>query len=275
MKYLNNFIKFKQIKNQLMNFFHKFKIFLFHFSKKQYSLLKPYCSNLFHKIFKGKEEYVYLFFKTYKNYIYPVLGGISITLGLFYIMTILISEKTNLSSLDTDNISISFLSSKEVEELKTKDRRFPEKPKESQTPPTTPKTHAQQNKLEKPKISIPRQSLNLPKDFAKKDKFSIFENNSLDTHGNSEVTPIVRIEPNYPRKAATLGLEGFVILQFDITSSGTVTNISILQASPPQIFNRSATRALQKWKYKPKTTNNKPVMQKGLKVQLDFKLEKE
>ncbi len=254
MKYLN-FLKLKQI-------------------KKQFLILKSYFLNLFSKILKSKKDTSSFFWKIYKSSIYPILGGFFITLILFYIMTILISEKRSFLLVNKNNISINFLSSKEIEKLKTKDRRLPEKPKEPKNPPATPKLNTQPNTPKKPKLSIPKQILKLPKDFSKKNKFSTFGNNSVNSHGDSEVTPIIRIEPNYPRKAAIMGVEGFVILQFDITSLGTVSNISVLQASPPQIFNGNAVRALQKWKYKPKTVNGKPVLQKSLKVQLDFKLEK-
>ncbi len=274
MKNFKFFIKFKKSKNQLENIFYTLKNVLIDFIKKYYFILKSHYLDFLHKIFKGKEEILYLFLKTYKNYIYPILGGIFLTLTLFYIMTLLISQKKSLSKINTDNIFINFLSSKEIDELKTKDRRLPQKPKEIQTPPTTPKLNTQPNTPQKPKLSIPQQSLKLPKSILNKNSFSIFGNDAVHSYGDSEVTPIVRIEPNYPRKAAIIGAEGFVILQFDITAFGTITNISILQSSPPQIFNNSAIRALQKWKYKPKIVNNKPVMQKNLKVRLDFKLEK-
>ncbi|MCZ0932004.1 MAG: energy transducer TonB, partial [Oligoflexia bacterium] len=92
------------------------------------------------------------------------------------------------------------------------------------------------------------------------------------TNQDREGTPIFRIQPLYPRRAALQNIEGFVILQFDITAGGYTDNITVIQASPPQIFNSSAVQALRKWKYKPKIENGKPVRQKNLKVQLDFNL---
>ncbi|MGI9549340.1 MAG: energy transducer TonB [Bdellovibrionales bacterium] len=226
------------------------------------------------KIFKGKEASFYPRLQPYKKYIYPSFGALFITLSLFYLMTMLISQKKNLASNQDDSLSIQFLNTKELEDLKTTDRRAPENLKKIKKAPQTPTIKSEKKQLEKPQLSLPKQDLKLAKNIAKTSNFSVFGNQRGLPQGNSEVTPIVRIEPNYPRKAAIMGAEGFVILQFDITSLGTVTNISILQASPPEIFNRSAIIALQKWKYKPRILNNKPVLQKALKVRLDFKLEK-
>jgi len=216
-----------------------------------------------------------LLFKNYTRYIYPILGGAIITLSLLYLMTILIAQKKYMSSTNQKNISIQLLSLKEIEELKTTDRLIPEKPKQASMSPITPKVPIQKNNIEPPKLSIPKQTLKLSKSLTKQGQFAILGYGAGNRdQGDSEVTPIVRIEPQYPRKAALIGAEGFVILQFDITSVGTVTNISILQASPPNIFNNNAIKALQKWKYKPKIVHNKPMMQKGLKVRLDFILKK-
>lgn len=86
-------------------------------------------------------------------------------------------------------------------------------------------------------------------------------------------TPVVRIEPQYPRKAAMQGIQGWVRLSFDITAMGTVENVEVLDSQPKRIFDMEAKRALLKWKYKPKMEDGKAVPQKGEKVQLDFKLE--
>ncbi len=84
--------------------------------------------------------------------------------------------------------------------------------------------------------------------------------------------PIVRIEPRYPRAALQTGTEGWVNLTFDISETGAVTNVSVLEAQPKKVFNREAKRAVSKWKYRPKVINGKSVEQKGLQVRLDFNL---
>lgn len=89
---------------------------------------------------------------------------------------------------------------------------------------------------------------------------------------DGDATPIVRIEPKYPIQAARDGKEGYVILSFTINKIGGVENVKVLEAKPKRVFDKEARRALRKWKYKPKIVDGVPLEQKGLTVQLDFKM---
>lgn len=91
---------------------------------------------------------------------------------------------------------------------------------------------------------------------------------------DGEATPIVRIEPKYPVQAARDGKEGWVRLSFTINEVGGVEDVDVIEADPMRIFDREAKRALRKWKYKPKIVDGKPVKQPGMRVQLDFTLDK-
>ena len=89
---------------------------------------------------------------------------------------------------------------------------------------------------------------------------------------DGDATPIVRIEPKFPTKAARDGIEGWVQLSFEINEVGGVENVQVINAQPKRIFDREARKALRKWKYKPKVVDGKAMRQTGLTVQLDFKL---
>lgn len=66
---------------------------------------------------------------------------------------------------------------------------------------------------------------------------------------------------------------GFVLLSFDIDEAGKPINIRVIDSEPKLIFDKSAMSALSKWKYKPKVVDGVAVIQKNLKVQLDFELD--
>ena len=90
--------------------------------------------------------------------------------------------------------------------------------------------------------------------------------------GGSELRPKVRISPTYPMKAARDNIEGFVTLSFDISEVGQAINIQIVDAKPRGYFEKSARRALKKWKYDLESVRNGIGAQM---VTLAFKLEDE
>ncbi|BDF96163.1 M56 family metallopeptidase [Pseudoalteromonas sp. KAN5] len=83
------------------------------------------------------------------------------------------------------------------------------------------------------------------------------------------ISPIMRIEPLYPKQAAEQGISGSVVLKYDIDPAGNTANISVVNAKPEGVFNREAKRALKQWQYKPSNFGFKDVL-----VQLDFAIDK-
>jgi protein TonB len=90
---------------------------------------------------------------------------------------------------------------------------------------------------------------------------------------DKEVTPIFRANPKYPPTEAQNGTQGYVTLSFDVTTSGNVANIQIIDAQPKRVFDRAARQALRKWRYQPKMVSGSAVVMRGLKVRLDFTLD--
>lgn len=54
---------------------------------------------------------------------------------------------------------------------------------------------------------------------------------------------------NYPTRARSLGVEGQVRVKYDVTASGTVTNIQILAENPPDVFSSDLRRDISRWRY--------------------------
>ena len=63
--------------------------------------------------------------------------------------------------------------------------------------------------------------------------------------------PTKRGNPEYPRRARSRGIEGFVILEFTVTRSGAVEDITVVDAAPKRIFDRAAIRAAQDFVFEP------------------------
>ena len=84
-----------------------------------------------------------------------------------------------------------------------------------------------------------------------------------------------RTQPNYPIVAQQRGLEGWVLLTYDVDTSGSLSNIAVIDSEPRKIFDKEATRALRKWKFKPAMTNGQPIASVGQTVKIEFNMDQE
>lgn len=88
----------------------------------------------------------------------------------------------------------------------------------------------------------------------------------------SDVLPMLRIPPVYPRNAKLAKIQGFVKMEVVINPDGTVNDISVIEAKPPRMFDTAAVNAMKQWKFKPKLVNGVAVSQRAQQV-IEFKLE--
>ena len=88
---------------------------------------------------------------------------------------------------------------------------------------------------------------------------------------DTDPQPIVRIPPEYPVNGRG---DGFVLVQFDISPAGTVLNLRVVDASPRGMFEKSALRAIERWRYRPAVFEGRAVERRGIQVRLRFELER-
>lgn len=62
---------------------------------------------------------------------------------------------------------------------------------------------------------------------------------------------LVRIQPVYPARAQSRGIEGFVLLEFHVQPNGDVSDVTVVESEPDAIFDREAARAVQRWVFAP------------------------
>lgn len=62
--------------------------------------------------------------------------------------------------------------------------------------------------------------------------------------------PLIKHSPQYPQSCSAKGVEGVVIVQFDVTPEGNVINPQIIE-TVDRCFNRTVLATISKWKYPP------------------------
>jgi len=78
----------------------------------------------------------------------------------------------------------------------------------------------------------------------------------------------------YPANALRRGIEGYVDVRFDVTEYGGTDNIEVLHADPLGVFEKAAVRAVERWRYQPKTHEEKPVRFEGMMQRVRFEMQK-
>jgi protein TonB len=68
-----------------------------------------------------------------------------------------------------------------------------------------------------------------------------------------------QIEPIYPAEADRQGLSGKVHLRLKLEADGRVSNIEVLSATPPGVFDESALQAFRTARFAPAQKNGRPV----------------
>jgi TonB family protein len=68
---------------------------------------------------------------------------------------------------------------------------------------------------------------------------------------NTQIIPISTSAPAYPREAVIAKITGYVVVEFDVTTDGTVENLQVIESIPEKIFNKEALGSVKKYLFKP------------------------
>jgi protein TonB len=90
---------------------------------------------------------------------------------------------------------------------------------------------------------------------------------------DGDVTAIVQSKPEYPPSALRLGTEGWVRVQFSVTSIGTVRDAVVVESEPGTTFDEAALKAIARWRYNPRVENGEAVERVGVQTIIRFTLE--
>ncbi|MEM7610095.1 MAG: TonB family protein [Pseudomonadota bacterium] len=198
------------------------------------------------------------------RYIIGVITGAVVTTFLFFLMNLLIVTGEAALSDPRDRMVLDFVRVKQQETVNREERK-PEKPQKPETPPPdVPPPPSDDVNPDVGAITVRAPSVNTNASIAGPGALS---------YADGDYLPIVRVAPAYPNRAAQRGLEGYVDLMFTVTTTGTVRDPQVTY-STSSLFNRAATQAVLKFKYKPRVVDGQPVEVPGVETRIRFQLEK-
>lgn len=186
--------------------------------------------------------------------------GAVISLALLLAMHALISMQAMDVPEITRPLPIRFMHVKINEELRTEEFTQPEKTTPQELPPL-PET----SEFPDGTVLIPAGPKPLP---------PTGRNEGLTNPMISDgpLITIVRVQPAYPAIAAQRGLEGFVVVSFDVFADGTVGNITVIESSS-SIFERSAIQAAKRFRYKARVVGGEPQTTLGVQYRFSFRMD--
>ena len=194
------------------------------------------------------------------RYSIGVLAGGVITFFLFLLMQALIASDEAKLEEGVKGRLLDFVRLNQDEEVQTKQRKPKPPPPPDEPPPDMPK----------PDFETSDSNQGVSMDAVDVDVSLNVEGGGFSSDG--EYLPIVKVAPQYPRRAQTRGIEGFVLLEYIVTKTGAVRDPVVIDAKPPGIFNRAAINATLKYKYKPKVVNGEPIDVAGVKTRITFEM---
>jgi protein TonB len=198
------------------------------------------------------------------RYVFSIFVGSAVTLSLIFVMHLLIEHAEDAISKEGNKFQLDFVRIKKNETLNTEDFT-PEKPqKPPEVPPETPPQDSDVVDPNAPTINIPAPEIAATIDIGGPGGMNIAEGDYL---------PIVRVAPVYPARALSRGIEGYCDMSFTVTTTGTVAD-PLVTFSTSSLFDRAATRAVLKFKYKPRVVDGIPVDVPGVTTRIRFQLEK-
>ena len=192
-----------------------------------------------------------------------VLLAAGVTIGLFLIMKVLVTGQEYEIEEELASIGIDFVRVERDEESQTKDRALKRPSKvEPEEPPPPPKlTQPNRPNVDKASMSADMGAFDLA-------------GLNLNAPVDGDTLAIVRVLPRYPSRALSRGIEGWVLLEFAIDELGLAVNPVVIESEPPGIFDRAATSAVKRWKYRPMIEDGRPRMRPGVRPLISFEIAK-
>lgn len=195
-----------------------------------------------------------------------LLPGFLVAFVLFIAMSSIVAPPEGFERPYTESTAIDFLQRRKDSDTETRSRSLPEPPQIPQVPTLTA-ANASPDMPPAPTLPMPPMSADMSLSNLSMMGDLLVGISKADT----EVMPLVRQSANYPERAKSRKIEGFVTARLSISADGSVTNVEVVAAEPPGIFDREAVRAMYRYRFAPKVVDGQPVAQTATQT-VEFKL---
>jgi protein TonB len=199
-------------------------------------------------------------------YITPI--GLLLAISVFWLMQWMIAPQGAQINREDNIAMVDFIRSLK-DSNSDKKVRNPKEPPKPKTPPMLDSPKIQQANVKQMELNMPDISSSLSS-FKGQGVGSMLSGYGF---GDSDVIPLVQVEPKYPSQALSRKIEGYVDVRLQVTKEGSVSDVEVIDANPKGVFEREAIRAAWRYKFKPKLVDGKPVEQVAT-LTFEFNLEK-
>lgn len=177
-----------------------------------------------------------------------VLAAVAINILLFSIIQYMVgSPRLRLSDISDIDVSNFIRMQEQTHEVRSRrDPLAPEKPPVRQQRTMQQLAQSATPAITDMQIDVPEMEIEIGMNIG-------------DIHIARELTPLVKFPPEYPQRALSKEIEGYVLLRFVVTETGSVEAPEILHAEPEGYFEAAARRAVLRWKYQPQFRDGKPI----------------
>lgn len=194
--------------------------------------------------------------------------SVVVTFGLLFLMQSLINEDLGQDE-QPESRKIADIRMPDTEIDTRYETSKPDKPEQPETPPPD----IPEPEFESPDVDAGGLAMNAP---AMDGDLSLGLGSNFS--GDGDYMPIVAVAPEYPRRAASRGIEGFATVQFTVTTSGATKDVVVIdgvtkEGRETSIFDRAAKRAAERFKFRPRVIDGQPVEVPGVTYRFVFELE--
>ncbi len=190
--------------------------------------------------------------------------GLAVTAGLFWMMQYLIATADRSLNESTAGNLLDFVRLKRDESIQRRQLK-PKKPPPPDAPPPQPPTPKLES-LDPSADKIAISAVPVETDIEMSGGFSLGV-------GEGDYLPIVKVAPIYPARALQRGLEGFCVVQYTVTSLGTIKDPVVVQDQcTSSLWHRASLQAALKFKYKPRVIDGVAVEVPGVQNKFTYEI---